>query len=144
MSADDSPKVVMKGVTHGACDYLIKPVPLEALRNIWQHVVRKGKYKWKDVEPSASLEDGNQQQSPPEDTANSSSANEGHNSGNTKRSKDEEYEDADQEKDHYCSRKKQRVTWTPELHQHFVRAICDIGIDSMNSSKLFEQVTVSS
>ena len=31
----------MKGITHGACDYLLKPVRLEELRNIWQHVVRR-------------------------------------------------------------------------------------------------------
>ncbi|CDY54632.1 BnaCnng27500D [Brassica napus] len=33
--------VVLRGVTHGAVDYLIKPVRIEALQNIWQHVVRK-------------------------------------------------------------------------------------------------------
>ncbi|XP_076940030.1 two-component response regulator ARR2-like [Bidens hawaiensis] len=35
MSADDSESVIMRGVTHGACDYLLKPVRIEALRNIW-------------------------------------------------------------------------------------------------------------
>ncbi|KAK8492331.1 hypothetical protein V6N13_035184 [Hibiscus sabdariffa] len=30
----DRKHVVMKGVTHGACDYLIKPVRIEALKNI--------------------------------------------------------------------------------------------------------------
>ncbi|XP_076952126.1 two-component response regulator ARR2-like [Bidens hawaiensis] len=142
MSADDSKKVVMKGVTHGACDYLIKPVPPEALRNIWQHVVRKRKYEWKDLEPSTSLDDGNQQQIPPEDTVNSSSANQGHNSENTKRSKDEEDEDADQEKDGYCSRKKYRVTWTPELHQQFVQAIYHIGIDKAVPKKILDVMNV--
>ncbi|PPS16771.1 hypothetical protein GOBAR_AA03776 [Gossypium barbadense] len=52
MSADDGKNVVMKGVTHGACDYLIKPVRIEALKNIWQHVVRKRKNEWKDFEQS--------------------------------------------------------------------------------------------
>lgn len=41
MSADNSKSVVLRGVTHGAVDYLIKPVRIEALQNIWQHVVRK-------------------------------------------------------------------------------------------------------
>lgn len=57
MSADDGKSVVMKGVTHGACDYLIKPVRIEALKNIWQHVVRKKKNEWKDVEQSGSVEE---------------------------------------------------------------------------------------
>ena len=31
----------MRGIVHGACDYLVKPVRMEELRNIWQHVVRR-------------------------------------------------------------------------------------------------------
>ncbi|GMQ03770.1 hypothetical protein CsSME_00049433 [Camellia sinensis var. sinensis] len=41
MCANDDKESVMKGVSHGARDYLIKPVRLEELKNIWQHVVRK-------------------------------------------------------------------------------------------------------
>ncbi|KAG5552245.1 hypothetical protein RHGRI_010359 [Rhododendron griersonianum] len=54
----DSKNVVMKGVTHGGCDYFIKPVRIEALRNIWQHVVWKRKDVWKDFEQSDIIEDG--------------------------------------------------------------------------------------
>ncbi|XP_058781878.1 two-component response regulator ORR23-like [Vicia villosa] len=35
--------LLMKGISHGACDYLLKPVRLEELRNIWQHVVRRNR-----------------------------------------------------------------------------------------------------
>lgn len=31
----------MEGITHGAVDYLLKPVRIEELRNIWQHVLRR-------------------------------------------------------------------------------------------------------
>ncbi|KAG5562420.1 hypothetical protein RHGRI_005229 [Rhododendron griersonianum] len=55
---EDSKNVVMKGVTHGGCDYFIKPVRIEALRNIWQHVVWKRKDVWKDFEQSDIIEDG--------------------------------------------------------------------------------------
>ncbi|KAI8014353.1 Two-component response regulator ARR10 [Camellia lanceoleosa] len=41
MSANDDKELVMKGVRHGARDYLIKPIRLEEVKNIWQHVVRK-------------------------------------------------------------------------------------------------------
>ena len=80
MSADDSKNVVMKGVTHGACDYLIKPVRIEALKNIWQHVVRKRKHEWKDkdFEQSGSAEEGERLVKPLEDVDYSSSATEGH------------------------------------------------------------------
>ena len=41
MSSNGDTPNVLRGVTHGACDYLIKPVRLEELRNLWQHVVRR-------------------------------------------------------------------------------------------------------
>jgi DNA-binding response OmpR family regulator len=41
MSANCATDVVLRGIIHGAVDYLLKPVRIEELRNIWQHVVRK-------------------------------------------------------------------------------------------------------
>ncbi|THF99465.1 hypothetical protein TEA_016337 [Camellia sinensis var. sinensis] len=41
MSTNDDKESVMKGVKHGARDYLIKPLRLEEVKNIWQHVVRQ-------------------------------------------------------------------------------------------------------
>ncbi|PPD96561.1 hypothetical protein GOBAR_DD06374 [Gossypium barbadense] len=48
LSAHSDTKLVMKGITHGACDYLLKPVRIEELKNIWQHVVRRKKPDSKD------------------------------------------------------------------------------------------------
>lgn len=131
MSADDSKDVVMKGVTHGACDYLIKPVRIEALKNIWQHVIRKKKHEWKDkdFEQSTIVEDGDQHQKPPEDVDYSSSANEG-NWKSSKRRKEEE--DETEERDDTSTLKKPRVVWSVELHQQFVQAVNQLGIDSMD------------
>lgn len=130
MSADDSKHVVMKGVTHGACDYLIKPVRIEALKNIWQHVVRKRKHEWKDkdLEQSGSVEEGERQVKPPEDVDYSSSANEGNWKSSKKR---KEEEDEPEDKDDTSSLKKPRVVWSVELHQQFVAAVNQLGIDSM-------------
>ncbi|KAI5565137.1 hypothetical protein POPTR_014G125400v4 [Populus trichocarpa] len=41
ISSDDEQELVLKGVLQGACDCLIKPVKMEALKVFWQHVVRK-------------------------------------------------------------------------------------------------------
>ena len=43
MSSNGETSVVLEGVTHGAVDFLIKPVRIEELRNLWQHVVRRRK-----------------------------------------------------------------------------------------------------
>lgn len=132
MSADDGKSVVMKGVTHGACDYLIKPVRIEALKNIWQHVVRKKKNEWKDVEQSGSVDEGgDRQQKPCEEPDYSSSANEG-NWKNSKKRKDEDEDGED--RDDSSTLKKPRVVWSVELHQQFVGAVNQLGIDSILSS----------
>jgi len=126
MSADDSKNVVMKGVTHGACDYLIKPVRIEALKNIWQHVIRKKKNELKDIEQSSSWDDGDRQQK--QDDAVSSPGNEGSWQNSKRKCEDEE---TDQDKDDTTTLKKPRVVWSVELHQQFVAAVNQLGIDSM-------------
>ena len=40
-SGTDDRSTVLKGITHGARDYLLKPVRIQEIKNIWQHVVRK-------------------------------------------------------------------------------------------------------
>ncbi|XP_058203154.1 two-component response regulator ARR2-like isoform X1 [Rhododendron vialii] len=140
MSADDSKNVVMKGVTHGACDYLIKPVRIEALRNIWQHVVRKRKDVWKDFEQSDIIEDCERKQKPSEDTDFSSSANEG-NCRNLKRQKEEEDEE-EEDRDDTSTLKKPRVVWSVELHQQFVAAVNQLGIDKAVPKKILDLMNV--
>ncbi|GER32682.1 two-component response regulator ARR12 [Striga asiatica] len=50
VSWDDSKERVLKGIMNGACDYLVKPVRVEELKTIWQHVVRKKLRKKKNVD----------------------------------------------------------------------------------------------
>ncbi|XP_019180836.1 PREDICTED: two-component response regulator ARR2-like isoform X2 [Ipomoea nil] len=142
MSADDSKNVVMKGVTHGACDYLIKPVRIEALKNIWQHVVRKRKHEWKEKDPEQSgsaEEGGDRPQKPSDDADYSSSVNEG-NWKSSKKRKDEE--DEGEERDDSSTLKKPRVVWSVELHQQFVAAVNQLGIDKAVPKKILELMNV--
>ncbi|QCD80027.1 two-component response regulator ARR-B family [Vigna unguiculata] len=139
MSADDGKSVVMKGVTHGACDYLIKPVRIEALKNIWQHVVRKKKNEWKDAEQSGSAEEGDRQPKASDEADYSSSANEG-SWRNSKKRRDEEEEAED--RDDTSTLKKPRVVWSVELHQQFVAAVDQLGIDKAVPKKILELMNV--
>ena len=53
MSANADQSVVLRGIIHGAVDYLLKPVRIHELKNIWRHVVRK---KWDNsLQRSASM-----------------------------------------------------------------------------------------
>ncbi|XP_073127978.1 two-component response regulator ARR2-like [Henckelia pumila] len=142
MSVDNAYNVVMKGITHGACDYLIKPVPMEVLKNIWQHVVRKKKFEWKekDYEQSGSAEDRVLQlQKPLEDVDYAASANEGH-CKNFKRMKDDE--DEIEERDDTSTLKKPRVVWSTELHQQFEIAVNQLGVDKAVPKKILEIMNV--
>ncbi|XP_026459342.1 two-component response regulator ARR2-like [Papaver somniferum] len=136
MSMDDKKEVVMKGVTHGACDYLIKPIRMEAIKNIWQHVIRKRRHELKELERTASVEDTERLQKPIEDADNASSANE--ESYKNKR-KDEEDDD---DKDDNSTVKKTRVVWSIELHQQFVSAVNQLGIDKAVPKKILELMNV--
>jgi hypothetical protein len=51
MSSNGSTEVVLRGITHGAVDYLIKPIRLEEVRNIWQHVIRRRQEPSQDASP---------------------------------------------------------------------------------------------
>ncbi|KAI4311103.1 hypothetical protein MLD38_036027 [Melastoma candidum] len=139
MSVDDGKHVVMKGVTHGACDFLIKPIRIEALKNIWQHVVRKRKNERKELEQSGSAEDEDQLPKHSEDVDYSSTANEG-TWKNVKRRKDED-EDGE-ERDDTSTLKKPRVVWSVELHQQFVAAVNQLGIDKAFPKKILELMKV--
>ncbi|CAA0817543.1 Two-component response regulator ARR2 [Striga hermonthica] len=139
MSADDSKKVVMKGVTHGACDYLIKPVRMEALKNIWQHLVRKRQHEWKEKDLLEQHSGSVDEQKPPEDLDYSLSVNE-ENWNTSKKRKDEEDEAVD--KEDASSLKKPRVVWSVELHQQFVSAVNQLGIDKAVPKKILELMNV--
>ncbi|KAF8094187.1 hypothetical protein N665_0368s0024 [Sinapis alba] len=155
MSADDSKSVVLKGVTHGAVDYLIKPVRMEALKNIWQHVVRKRRSEWSVPEHSGSIEETGerlQQQRGPavsggEDAVDdnaSSVNNEGNNwrssSNNSRKRKDEEGEEQGDED--ASNLKKPRVVWSVELHQQFVAAVNQLGVEKAVPKKILELMNV--
>ena len=56
MSVDGETSRVMKGVQHGACDYLLKPIRMKELKNIWQHVFRKKIHEIRDIEGHECIE----------------------------------------------------------------------------------------
>ncbi|XP_022572467.2 two-component response regulator ARR2 isoform X1 [Brassica napus] len=142
MSADDSKSVVLKGVTHGAVDYLIKPVRIEALKNIWQHVVRK---KQNVSEHSGSVEETGgdrqqqQQRDDDDDGGGDNNSSSGNNEGNLRKRKEEEQGD---DKEDTSSLKKPRVVWSVELHQQFVAAVNHLGVDKAVPKKILEMMNV--
>lgn len=50
MSAESNKKVVEEAIIKGACFFLKKPISSKNLMNVWQHVYRKIKHKYGNVE----------------------------------------------------------------------------------------------
>ncbi|XP_057767118.1 two-component response regulator ARR12-like [Salvia miltiorrhiza] len=140
LSANSDPKLVMKGVTHGACDYLVKPIRIEELRNIWQHVIRRKKFDSKNQNRSSDLAKAHQ------------ASGEGHGSplaGNTdqnakfnRKRKDDEDEIEDNEYEDNGAQKKPRVVWTIELHRKFVTAVNQLGIEKAVPKRILDMMNV--
>ncbi|XP_008648025.1 response regulator 8 isoform X1 [Zea mays] len=144
MSADSRTDIVMKGIKHGACDYLIKPVRMEELKNIWQHVVRKKFNGNKDHEHSGSLDDTDRNRPTNNDNEYASSANDGGDGSwkSQKKKREKEDDETDLESGDPSTSKKPRVVWSVELHQQFVNAVNHLGIDKAVPKKILELMNV--
>ncbi|XP_027153447.1 two-component response regulator ORR21 [Coffea eugenioides] len=143
MSGDDRTSLVMRGIRHGACDYLIKPIRTEELKNIWQHVVRKRCNVGKEHEHSGGPEDNDRPKNGIDDAEYTSSFNEGAAENSLKRRKDtKEEDDTEIENDDPTTSKKPRVVWSVELHQQFVSAVNHLGIDKAVPKRILELMNV--
>ncbi|KAK8543091.1 hypothetical protein V6N13_136369 [Hibiscus sabdariffa] len=143
LSANGDTKLVMKGITHGACDYLLKPVRIEELKNIWQHVVRRKKFDRKDRINS------DNQDKPHADSGEAAGMGNADNNVkvNKKRKDQKEDEDEDRDEDGHdnddsSTQKKPRVVWSVELHRKFVAAVNQLGIDKAVPKKILELMNV--
>jgi two-component response regulator (ARR-B family) len=131
----------MKGINHGACDYLVKPVRLEQLRGIWTHVVRNSK-----SDPRNSISDGNDDA---DQKLQSGDGDKGEKDGGNhtrkySKKKKKDIDGADEDKENASStQKRQRVQWPGELHRKFVEAVNQIGIDSKFSNFVAPLTTLS-
>jgi two-component response regulator (ARR-B family) len=125
LSANGEKATVYKGIKHGACDYIVKPVNIKEIRNIWQHVVRKNHIAVTYI--SSDSDDADQRVGQPLIAE-----------GGTKSKKcskhKRKYRDGSDENTESRSvrttQKKPRLSWTGELHNRFLEVVNRLGIDS--------------
>ncbi|KAI4380596.1 hypothetical protein MLD38_006769 [Melastoma candidum] len=145
LSSYGDTKLVMRGVYHGASDYLVKPVRMEELKNIWQHVIRKN-FNSKLKNDCPNLDKVNDR----EVGVVGNMAASGDLPGKlTKRRKeqneddeDEDSEDGGQENEEPSSQKKPRVVWSVELHQKFINAVNQLGLEKAVPKKILDIMNV--
>ncbi|KAK7399970.1 hypothetical protein VNO78_11168 [Psophocarpus tetragonolobus] len=141
MSVDGETSRVMKGVQHGACDYLLKPIRMKELRNIWQHVFRKRMHEARDFESHDGFEGIHLMRngSDPSDDGNLFAVEE---ISSMKKRKDADNKHDDKEFGDHSPTKKARVVWSVDLHQKFVKAVNQIGFDKVGPKKILDLMNV--
>jgi two-component response regulator (ARR-B family) len=147
MSVDGRTTTVMTGINHGACDYLIKPIRPEELKNIWQHVVRRKCVMKKELRSSQALEDNKNSGSLETVVVSVSECSEESlmKCRNKKKKKKRSVDRDDNEDDLLLdpgNSKKSRVVWSIELHQQFVNAVNKLGIDKAVPKRILELMNV--
>lgn len=123
MSANGETNVVMRSIRGGACDYLIKPIRTEELRTIWQHVVRRHRqqcHRHNVKDNHGDLSDH------------------GRVLGEFKKRKHNSCQGIND----INSLKISRVHWTAQLHQRFVKALNQTGLDNAAPKRILEIMNV--
>ncbi|XP_037410460.1 two-component response regulator ORR24-like [Triticum dicoccoides] len=132
LSVDCDKKVVMKGIEHGASDFMVKPVRTHELKNIWQHVQR-----WRNPKAISHISDHDSdvQRVQPATAEKSKLPGNKRNVG----------DDSNKHNESTCvstTHGKPRVTWTLQLHNKFLEAINQIGLDRAVPKKVLELMNV--
>jgi two-component response regulator (ARR-B family) len=107
----------MKGIKHGACDYMVKHVHLEQLRGIWTHVVKNS-----NTNPRNNICDDAVRKLPSRDGDKVEKVGANHTKKYSKKNK-MVVDVADEDNENTSTRKKQRVQWYGKLHRKFVKAV---------------------
>uniref|UniRef100_A0A453T3X6 Response regulatory domain-containing protein n=2 Tax=Aegilops tauschii subsp. strangulata TaxID=200361 RepID=A0A453T3X6_AEGTS len=132
LSVDCNKKAVMKGINHGACDYLMKPVHTNELKNIWQHV--ESRRRSQAISHMSRDNDNNHRVHPGTLARNKDS-----------KTKSNEKDGSNENKESTrasTTQKNTRVKWTIELHNKFLEAINQIGLDKAAPNKILELMNV--
>jgi len=126
LSANDEMETMVKAIKHGACNYMVKPVRPEMVKDIWMRVVRKSKSNPRNKVSSRNDNPSQMVQSVDDENGEKDDAK------HTRKHWKKNRKDGDgAEKDENIStQKKQRVEWSSQLHSKFVEAINHIGMDS--------------
>ncbi|OEL30944.1 Two-component response regulator ORR25 [Dichanthelium oligosanthes] len=140
LSANNEAETMIKGINHGACDYLVKPVRLEQLRGIWMHVLRNSK-----SDPRNSTSGGNDNAGQKLQSGDGGKKGEKNCANHTRKYSKKNKKDvdgADEDKENTSTQKRQRVQWCGDLHRKFVEAVNQIGMDRAVPKKILEVMNV--
>lgn len=114
MSSNNDKHVVLQCFNQGASGFILKPIIMKDVQNIWTYLLKKNK-RLEYLSRSSIHESENLPKSTQDAVVVSVSRN-----SNKRKEKEEKI-------DIIKSEKKKRIAWTPELHQSFLEALKTIG-----------------
>ncbi|KAM1407230.1 hypothetical protein ACFXTH_001820 [Malus domestica] len=144
MSADDNENVILKSLEGGFADYMVKPVSKDDIKNVWQYAEAAKKGKSVVIEEI----EGAPREAPGE-------VDNGSNSGMPSDTDEEQHEkkaeakakkakkrDRGDNEERMVAPKKPKVVWTNSLHNEFLLAIRQIGLDKAVPKRILEFMNV--
>ncbi|XP_057426865.1 two-component response regulator ORR22-like [Lotus japonicus] len=146
LSVNGDSNMVMKGITHGACHYMLKPVRVEELKTIWQHVIRNRKIGSKEKEGTKTSSNHETLNYSDNGQGSAATPNSDQNGKSSKKRKYQDFDDVEHENGtdsgDSSAPKKPRVVWSGELHQKFLAAVNQLGIDKAVPKKVLKMMDV--
>ncbi|KAL6643133.1 hypothetical protein ACP70R_021314 [Stipagrostis hirtigluma subsp. patula] len=138
MSSNGDTSTVMKYITNGASDFLIKPVRIEELKNIWQHVFRKqiGEHRKNNIAQNVD------QLLHPPTLAPSTCAARTPGTSETPTTVESEIREINGTVTDIRDLRKSRLSWTVQLHRQFIEAVNSLGADKAVPKKILEIMKV--
>ncbi|CAD6336293.1 unnamed protein product [Miscanthus lutarioriparius] len=139
LSANSETQTIMKGIKHGACDYMVKPARVEQVRGIWTHVVKNSKT---DPRNNIRSGDGDKVENLPSGDGDEVEKVGANHAKKYSRKNKKVVDVADEDNKNTSTQKKHRVQWCGELHRKFVQAVNQIGMDRAVPKKILEVMNV--
>lgn len=127
MSADEKPSVILKSLEEGVAFYMVKPISLEDVKQVWQYVITT-----KNVIPNQTTTIIQRQLSIDKSSNSSTPCSEKEIIKSKSRSSKFKNNKAKQKSINVPIRKP-KVIWTNSLHNRFLQAIRLIGLHSKSS-----------
>uniref|UniRef100_A0A2N9JAU0 Response regulatory domain-containing protein n=1 Tax=Fagus sylvatica TaxID=28930 RepID=A0A2N9JAU0_FAGSY len=145
MSADDNENAMLGSLFKGAMLYLVKPITLDDIKNLWQFALMKNSEKTIAADGVSSVPgESSEESASDDDTESQLFENTRKQSHQKAKRKVPEETDKDEEEEDYDSSvlKKPKLIWTNELHNRFLQAIKLLGIDRAHPKKILQHMNV--
>ncbi|GAV92001.1 Response_reg domain-containing protein/Myb_DNA-binding domain-containing protein, partial [Cephalotus follicularis] len=139
MSSDNDENAMLGGLFKGAVFYLVKPIIMNDMKNLWQFAYMNYREKMADLEGINSF----QEDSPDENSSDDKSEGQSLTKNGKRKEPEPGENDKDEEEDNDSGvTKKSKLIWTNELHNRFLQAVRVLGFDSAHPKKILEHMNV--